>query len=43
MIGARNILAHFYWGIDYAQVWDIVKTDLPSLKEKIDNILAETT
>lgn len=41
MTGIRNIIAHFYWGVDYVQVWNIVKKDLPVLKEKIENILAE--
>lgn len=41
MTGLRNIIAHFYWGTDYVQVWNIVKKDLPVLKETIQNILAE--
>lgn len=25
MISVRNIIAHVYWGIDFVQVWEIIK------------------
>ncbi len=35
IIGMRNVLAHEYFGIDTSVVWDIIKKDIPILKEKI--------
>lgn len=37
----RNVLVHQYFGIDLNEVWDTVYTDLPVLKAKILEILAE--
>ncbi|OLY91551.1 Uncharacterized conserved protein, contains HEPN domain [Cnuella takakiae] len=39
MAGLRNIIVHAYWGIDYVQIWRIIKEDLPALKNNIDKIL----
>lgn len=33
--GARNILAHHYFGVDLKLIWTIVERDLPALEEKI--------
>jgi uncharacterized protein with HEPN domain len=41
IVGVRNIIAHVYWGIDYTQVWDIIKNELPVLRKKIDELLHE--
>ncbi|MGC8720497.1 MAG: DUF86 domain-containing protein [Thermodesulforhabdaceae bacterium] len=35
IIGMRNRLAHGYFVVDYEIVWNIVKKELPELKEKI--------
>jgi uncharacterized protein with HEPN domain len=35
----RNVVVHDYLGISLNQVWDIVESDLPHLKENIDRIL----
>ncbi|MFZ5919954.1 MAG: DUF86 domain-containing protein [Chloroflexota bacterium] len=35
----RNVVVHDYLGIDIDQIWDIVKDDLPDLKQKIERIL----
>ncbi|MCB9079099.1 MAG: DUF86 domain-containing protein [Anaerolineaceae bacterium] len=35
----RNVLIHQYFGVDYAEVYKTVKTDLPTLKIQIENIL----
>ncbi|OFX27269.1 MAG: hypothetical protein A2033_13310 [Bacteroidetes bacterium GWA2_31_9] len=35
----RNILIHEYFGIDYQIIWDSIKNDIPTLKEKIIKIL----
>ncbi len=36
--GLRDILTHAYFGIDLNITWDIIKKDLPALKEKILDI-----
>ncbi|HEX5165898.1 MAG TPA: HepT-like ribonuclease domain-containing protein [Thermomicrobiales bacterium] len=41
VIGFRNRLAHGYDDIDDSQVWDIIQTSLPVLRQDIDTILAE--
>ena len=35
----RDKLIHKYFGVDLELTWDIIKKDLPDLKEKIKNIL----
>ena len=35
----RNIIAHNYFGIDAEEVWQIIKNDLPKLKDDINKIL----
>lgn len=39
IVGMRNVFAHEYFGIDSSLVWDIIKSDIPELKEKIELIL----
>jgi uncharacterized protein with HEPN domain len=39
IIGMRNIFVHEYFGVDPILVWDIIKIDLPGLKEKVKEIL----
>ena len=39
LIGMRNIFVHEYFGVDPNLVWEIIKGDLPGLKEKIIEIL----
>ncbi|OGE19774.1 hypothetical protein A3J19_02495 [Candidatus Daviesbacteria bacterium RIFCSPLOWO2_02_FULL_41_8] len=41
IIAARNILAHFYFGIDLNTIWNIVENDLPPLKEQIKKMLKQ--
>ena len=31
----RNVVVHNYLGIDLAQIWDIVRRDLPALKREV--------
>jgi len=38
MIGFRDKLIHFYFGIKYELVWKAIKVNLPELKEKIKKI-----
>lgn len=35
----RNIFTHEYFGIDSGIFWEIIKNDLPELKNKIKIIL----
>ena len=35
IIGMRNVFVHEYFGVDSTLVWEIIKNDLPDLKEKI--------
>jgi uncharacterized protein with HEPN domain len=42
IIGMRNVFVHEYFGVDSNLVWEIIKSDLPDLKEKIILILALT-
>lgn len=41
MAGMRDRLIHAYFGIDYRLVWDAIKTDIPGIKRKLQQILAE--
>lgn len=35
--GLRNILIHEYFGIDVDLVWQIITTDIPDLKDKLES------
>jgi len=35
----RDIIAHEYFGVKLERVWDVVKKDLPGLKENIRIIM----
>jgi uncharacterized protein with HEPN domain len=35
----RNVLVHFYFGIDLDKVWGVVVGDLPELKQKVHTIV----
>jgi len=39
IIGMRNIFVHEYFGVDTTLIWEIIKKDIPDLKEKIKKIL----
>ncbi len=39
IIGLRNILIHQYFGVDEKVVWDIIKNDLPELKNQVKVII----
>jgi len=39
IVGLRNVIVHEYFGVDNQLVWEIVQTDLPLLKPKIEEIL----
>lgn len=40
--GARDFLAHEYFGVDPAIVWDIVENKLPHLEASVRALLSET-
>ena len=37
----RDKIAHFYFGIDYEIVWNVIKEKLPGIKPMIENILKD--
>jgi uncharacterized protein with HEPN domain len=37
----RNVVVHDYLGVDLARVWDIVQSDVPSLKRSVVIMLKE--
>ena len=39
--GMRDRLIHYYLGVDYEIVWDIVENKIPSLREDIQKILRQ--
>ena len=41
MARIRDKIAHFYFGIDYEIVWDVVKSKLPEIRPKIERVIRE--
>ena len=41
IVGTRDKMIHHYFGVNLDIVWDIIKKDLPKLKEQIEKILKE--
>src|SRR5699024_9006250 len=39
MAGLRDVLIHNYFGVDNEIVWNVVKNELPLLKDKITDLL----
>lgn len=39
--GLRDVLIHKYFGVDYRNVWKILKDEIPQLKRNINKILEE--
>ena len=39
IVGLRHILVHAYFGISTQLIWQIISTDIPELKIKINEIL----
>jgi len=39
--GLRNVIVHQYFGIDLAVVWNVIEHDLPALKTRVQEILAQ--
>jgi len=41
MAGMRDKLIHFYFGVNYQLVWSVVLSELPILKEQMQQILSD--
>ena len=41
MAGMRDRLIHAYFGVDYKLVWEAIKTEVPSMKLKLQEVLTE--
>lgn len=39
IVGMRNVFVHEYFGVDSNLVWEIIKNDIPELKDRIKEIL----
>jgi uncharacterized protein with HEPN domain len=39
--GLRNVIVHQYFGIDLGVVWNVIERDLPALKKRVEEILAQ--
>lgn len=39
--GLRDILIHAYFGIDFEVIWDVITTKLPTLQERVQQILSQ--
>ncbi|GAG07835.1 unnamed protein product [marine sediment metagenome] len=41
LTGLRDKLVHRYFGVKWEIVWDVVKSKIPQLKERIEGVLEE--
>jgi len=41
IIGLRNLVIHEYFGIDDLTIWNVIKLNLPELKEKVALLISE--
>ncbi|GAB4145345.1 MAG: DUF86 domain-containing protein [Candidatus Promineifilaceae bacterium] len=41
MAGMRDVLIHFYFGVEYGLVWRAITERLPEVKQEIEKILQE--
>ncbi len=41
MARMRDKIAHFYFGIDYEIVWDVISKKLPEIKPLIEKVLKD--
>ena len=39
--GMRDKLVHHYFGVDLDKIWEVIKKDLPILKEEVEKILKD--
>ena len=40
IIGMRHKIIHEYFAVQTETVWDVVKNDIPTLREQIDGMIA---
>ena len=40
IIGMRNRLIHGYWSVDLLLVWNVIESDLPTLKAEVERLIA---
>ncbi|HAM49203.1 MAG TPA: hypothetical protein DCP92_00340 [Nitrospiraceae bacterium] len=41
LAGMRDKIIHFYFGVNWDIVWDVIEKRLPDLKDKVEKILQE--
>jgi|SRR3990172_11625817 len=41
MAGMRDRLIHWYFGVDWEIVWDVVINEIPKLKEQVKKLIVE--
>ena len=41
--GLRDRIIHYYFGVNWEIVWDVIENKLPELKSKIESILKEAS
>lgn len=41
IIGFRNILVHHYFAVNPEEIWAVVQSDIPPLKQDLEKILAK--
>lgn len=41
IIGFRNILVHHYFAVNPEEIWAVVQSDIPPLKQDLEKILAQ--
>lgn len=39
--GMRDKLIHHYFGVDLDKIWEVIKSDLPTLKKEVEKILSD--
>ena len=37
----RNRVSHAYWDVDYQIIWNIIKYEIPNLKNDIENLISD--
>lgn len=42
IIGFRNVLIHGYSAVDHRKTWDIVQSELPTLRAEVERLLSES-
>lgn len=41
IIGLRNLVIHEYFGVDDLTIWNVIKINLPELKEKVTLLISK--